>query len=256
MKISVSNLNFLGIDTPQLQKLPLDIGLEVFVEFGDDYFWKSWLELLQKGRTGGFSIHGPHQNLDLADPALEEDRMLASFRRAFAIGRDHGASHLVVHPNAPYRRPDSQRQVSKDASFRRLGLLAQLSAEYGVPLCLENMGYGDPDELLFSQEEYLSFFERYPQLCALIDLGKLNLAGWDLAALAGALGRRITAYHLHDNDGDADLHRSIGKGSFDWDRFWPLYHQATPEAALILEYIGVPMEVVLDDVRALRRRLG
>lgn len=253
MKISVSNLNFLGLDTPQMQKLPPDVGLELFVEFGDDYFWQSWLERLLQGRTGPFSIHGPHQNLDLADPALEDGRMLDTFRRALEIGKCWGAAHLVVHPNAPYRRPDSQRPASKEASVRRVGLLTELAAEYGVPLCLENMGYGDPRELLFSQREYLSFFRRYPRLRSLIDVGKLNLAGWDLAELTGAIGPRITAYHLHDNDGAADLHRSVGKGSFDWRRFWERYHRATPDAMLILEYIGVPMEVVQEDIRALRR---
>lgn len=251
MRISVSNLNFLGLQTRLLDRLPKEVGLELFTEFGSDSFWNGWLKCLLLERSGSFSIHGPHQNLDLADPDLVDEAVLAAYRRDFSLGKQYQAAHIVVHPNSPYTRPYSQRQVSKDTARRRIGLLAELSREYGVPLCVENMGYGEPGELLFDKEEYLALFDQFPTIQSLIDIGKIQLAGWDIEELMTRLRDRITAFHLHDNNDRQDQHLRVGAGAFDWERFQYLYHSNTPQSLLILEYIDVPLEQVLADIRLL-----
>lgn len=249
MKLAVSNLNFLGVDTPLLAEIPPDTGLEFFVEFGDDYLWESWGNRLLEGRAGGFSVHGPYQNLDLADPCLGERSMERSFRRAFSIARRFGARYLVLHPNAPYQGEDRMRPEAKEASFRHICMISRWAKEYGVPLCVENMGYGNPQEQLFDMKEYLEILERAQDVYSLIDVGKLHLAGWDLEMLTKALGNRVMAYHLHDNNGRDDQHLQIGAGSFDWDLFRRIYRARTPDALGVLEYLKVPLPRVLENIQ-------
>ena len=248
MKLAVSNLNFLGVDTPLLGEIPRDAGLEFFVEFGDDYLWESWGRRLLEDRAGGFSVHGPYQNLDLADPALDEAAMEKSFRRAFSIGRRFGARYLVLHPNAPFQREDPMRPKAKEASFRHVRMISRWAKEYAVPLCVENMGYGDPREQLLDMKEYLDLLDTARDAFSLIDVGKLHLAGWDLETLTKALGPRVLAYHLHDNNGREDQHRKIGDGSFDWELFRKVYRARTPDALGVLEYLNVPLAGVLEDL--------
>ncbi len=248
MKVSVSSLNFLGVDTPCMEQLPLEAGLEMFVEFGDDCFWEGWLEKLMRDRTGKLSIHGPYQNLDLSDPLLDERFLERSYRRTFGIAHRWKAAYVVIHPNAPFRRPDQERELSREIARRRIAWLSHMAEEYDVPLCIENMGYGNSREQLFDAGEYLKLFLTMPELWSLIDIGKIHLAGWDLEELVKGLGQRILAYHLHDNNGREDQHRRIGEGSCLWENFRQVYG-STPQARLVLEYLGVPLYRVLEDIR-------
>lgn len=253
MKISVSNLNFLATETHRLCELPNEVGLELFVEFGDDCFWNAWFKRFMKDRKGGITIHAPFQNLDLSDasPAFFQ----AAYHRTFRLARDWHAEYVVIHPNAPYTRSDGQRAASKEMSLHHIQALILMSEDYGVPLAVENMGYANPNELLFSQEEYLSIFDRFPQIYGLIDTGKLLLAGWDLSAVLCALQSRIIAYHLHDNNGLEDQHLNIGAGVFPWGSFWESYRRYTPDARIVLEYMGIEIEQVTEDIRFVQNQL-
>ena len=62
------------------------------------------------------------------------------------------------------------------------------------------------------------------------------LGGIDIYAVQKALGDRLKAYHLHDNDGLEDLHRRVGTGVIDWKRFSEGARLFTPNAQFIMEY--------------------
>lgn len=254
MRISVSNLNFLATETYMLERLPIDIGLELFVEFGDDFFWEAWIQRLMKARKGSVSIHGPFQNVDFSNNAFSDETLHFIFERTFRLARDWNAEYVVVHPNAPYQRQDMQRSLSKQTVYRRLQSLITLAEDYCIPLAVENMGYEKKSELLLSENEYLSLFDFFPTLHSVIDVGKLHLAEWDFEKILRKLKSKVIAYHIHDNDGQRDQHLGMGLGSFSWDSFWRAFNLFTPSALIVLEYIQMPMKKILQDINMLQNK--
>ena len=83
-------------------------------------------------------------------------------------------------------------------------------------------------------------FRQIPDLKCLIDVGHAMLSDLSVWEMQKKLGKRITAYHIHDNDGSRDLHLPIGEGIFDWKAFVLGIQAFTPDAELVMEYEGIP----------------
>ena len=52
-----------------------------------------------------------------------------------------------------------------------------------------------------------------------VDTGHLNLLGKVQSQFIGQMGKRVTALHIHDNDGTRDEHLAPYTGCIDWDDF-------------------------------------
>jgi sugar phosphate isomerase/epimerase len=88
----------------------------------------------------------------------------------------------------------------------------------------------------------------------LLDTGHLNVSattlGFDRAEFVERLGPRIRAFHLHDNDGSADLHRPVEPDS------WALEAvRATAPEAVVVEALFANVEALRDHVDQVRRWL-
>ena len=59
--------------------------------------------------------------------------------------------------------------------------------------------------------------------------------------------------NLHDNDGTADSHDFIGKGTIDWSIVAPAICRCTPDAQLILEYGKKAIDEVLENIPQVRK---
>ena len=63
----------------------------------------------------------------------------------------------------------------------------------------------------------------------------------------------IIGYHLHNNDGERDIHQSIFNGKFDFKEIIKHVYEKTPEANFVLEYSAVtPKKELLEDLNNLR----
>ena len=85
----------------------------------------------------------------------------------------------------------------------------------------EKMGFGgykgfsrESDHLLRSAVELAGDLG-----CEKADTGHLLLVGLDVKNAMIELGDRITAFHVHDNDGAHDQHLAPYMGVLDWNRF-------------------------------------
>lgn len=138
-------------------------------------------------------------------------------RRAIEITGVLGAKVCVIHPVA---LGESQREFNLDLYN---GLL-ETAKEYGVKIALENM-WGRKDGKIVPNicsvpDDFNSYVDALdPEyFTACLDLGHCGLVGEDTADMIRSMGgKRITALHIHDNNGIADEHTIPYLRSMDFD---------------------------------------
>lgn len=244
--IAISSLPCQGLSIMHMKKIPKDIGIEIFSECGNDYYWKYWLPRLLEGRKGEFSVHAPFHNLDLSDPDADFEEMRANYRWAFEICKKYGGKHCVCHPydsSRPKNETKEQLDAARKCSIERVLILNEDATEYGVTLLVENMPHANP---LFDDKTFVEMFGKYETLHFLIDTGHAHVRNWNMDYVFEKIGTRILGYHLHDNNGDKDSHLYVGEGTFDWEKFWDGYVKYTPNASLVCEYDNGPIDEVIE----------
>lgn len=229
MKFSVSDLLFPGFGKEALQKLSTRYGIEFFYEFGKNYYWDKEL-LLWKKRD--ISIHAPCVAANLADPS-DKDMYLQLFEKTFAYAKKCRASFVVIHTNEAI--PGDMEETKKRVRAK-LKQLFKLAKNYEVQIVLENVGLGCKNNYLFSLPDYLELFEEFPEAKALLDTGHAHVNGWNLAQVTEALGSKLIACHVHDNDGSSDQHFPVGQGNIEWKPFFAALKKLPSPPILVLEY--------------------
>ena len=255
MSFFISNLAFQGLSCGAMRKIPSDIGIEVFCETGNDYYWDHLLPVLLEGRSVPLSLHGPFQRLDLSNPEADFEEMKEAYLWAFRLGQKFGAKDCVCHPYAGHRQEndtEQKRRRARETALERILVLNHLSEGYGIQLLVENMPERDG---LLDQQSFIELFSPYEELRFLIDTGHAHLQHWDMDLAFQKLGRRILGYHINDNKCDCDSHLKVGEGTFDWEHFFRGYKKYTPDASLVLEYNEGPLEDILTSVEVIRSYL-
>lgn len=228
MKFSVSDLLFPGFSKYNLKDLKEEYGIEFFYEFGKDYYWNS--EISSWGKRS-LSVHGPCVSINLADSSQKNYTRI--FEKTFLYAKKIGAEFVVVHTNEAWT---GDKELVQNRVIYRLRQLIKMSESYGVQIAIENVGLKPKNSLLFDFEEYLNLFEVFPQARALLDTGHAHVNGWQLEKVIKALGERLIACHLHDNDGQGDAHLPIGKGNITWQEYFEAIKNYAPNAVQVLEY--------------------
>ncbi len=239
MNFSVSTLGFCGHPIYNMRKLRPDLGVEIFYEWGGDTYWELALTEIMQERTGKFSIHAPYQGV-ITEMSLtdREDELFEYLKQPFRLYHKFGAEGYVVHMNAPYAAAPSAMEKAERLKRveDRLARLNDICVKEGVSMLVENLAFGHGLATLCSQEDFLKLFQNNPALNCIIDTGHAVLGNIDIFEVQKALGSRLKAYHLHDNDSREDLHQRIGTGVIDWNRFSQGARLYTPNANFVLEY--------------------
>lgn len=227
--IEISDLLFPAFNKGELEKIPMEYGIEIFYEFGADAYWDGILQRLDIANRP-FSIHGPCVTVNLAD---ERDiDYLARYEETFAYARKSKASFVVVHTN---ERWQGDKKTVQAQVLRRLHKIEALAERMnGAQMVIENVGLKKYN--LFNEEEYIALFDEFPHAKALIDVGHGHVNGWDLCRVVEKLGSTIAAFHLHDNDGQCDLHYPLCTATIPWQQLMAAIQRHAPEAVLVLEY--------------------
>lgn len=126
-------------------------------------------------------------------------------RRAIECTAAVGGSICVIHP-------DTRTDVAGNAAM--YGELIPFAAARGVTIATENMWNWDEkrDEACFAScatpESFCAHVDAAPGLVACLDIGHAEMRGNNTNAveMIRALGHRIHALHLHDNDKWHDVH--------------------------------------------------
>lgn len=174
------------------------------------------------------AVHAPFSASDenLAAPD-ESDRIRAveKTRECIIAAARLGASVVVVHPGVNMgENPDVPGMIARSVeSIRHLATAAEAN---GVRIAVESL----PPSYLGGRIDQLREIVDGVESDAVgvcLDTGHAHLGG-DVAEWIHALGRRIIAIHMHDNDGTGDQHLPPGEGSIDWPR--------VAEALQVVEY--------------------
>lgn len=244
MKFAISNLPYTGFQSACLQQLSAKYDLEIFYEFGSDIYWQHLLAALDPNCR--LSLHAPCMCVNLADPDDKNWRTVYTATLEFAAKIK--AEFVVVHTNeAVYLKPEETRSIIE----HRLQTICAIAAEHRVTLLIENVGLRTKN-LVYDWEEFQALLARFPRCGLLIDTGHARVNNWDLPALIQRFGNKITAFHLHDNDGSSDAHFPIGRGSIAWPAVFQAIKTHSPNAKLILEYAEMPFTEVDTHINSLK----
>ncbi len=172
-----------------------------------------------------YSVHAPCSECNIA--AVSERMRCAAISLlgdVLATCNRIGAGHLVVHPG--YFSYEQVKERSFASLLRSLDDLAHLQEEYGVRVCVENMGAWECCHFrtpAFIRELTLR------GLGMTLDCGHGRLNG-NLDEFLAAGG--FCHVHLHDNCGTTDDHAACGSGAIDFASVLP---RLPRDATLVVE---------------------
>ncbi|WP_284646079.1 sugar phosphate isomerase/epimerase family protein [Paenibacillus silviterrae] len=208
-----------------------------------------------RNHPGPLSVHSPIWELNLASARfpMVAEYSYEVYKECLAWSAHIGAEQMVIHPSL-YSTPLFLRKASQLRAIDNLKRLGDEAQKLGIDLAVENVGFRET--ALFDQEEFVRLFEEIPAVSALVDVGHSFINGWDTVELIRTLGTRLSAVHLHDNDGVDDLHQPVGEGAMEWEPIWSALRGLRHPYRSILEYQwDTPVETVLEHAAMVERKL-
>ena len=231
-----------------------DIGIELFPAWQTPEFAAFLHEYGSLLARRPLSLHGPYVDTEHSAPegTREYIRSMAYFEQTLALSQKLRARYIVYHHNNCRVLPETRREMLA-ASMRNLTALRSRAAAFQAQIVIENAGVHQRGNVLLEEEAFIRMAQSVPEKI-LVDIGHAHANGWDLEGLIRRLAGKITAYHVHNNNGVEDQHNRIGDGTLDMERFLAIYHRYTPAADLVLEYgpqCAADTVGILDDVETL-----
>lgn len=172
---------------------------------GDNYLAQV-MEVKQACDENGLAMtisHVPFYNYEMED---KEKLALCNqmMERAIRASAHVGVKYAVIHP---HRCPAKHIKIERTVELLRP--FVELGRSLGVMLCVENM-YTVTAEATRMIADKLD--------CGICwDVGHANFGGHDQYAGIMTCGERLKVLHLHDNNGQADLHIPAFQGNINWD---------------------------------------
>jgi sugar phosphate isomerase/epimerase len=212
-----------------------------------------------KNKNVGYSVHVPVWDANLtSENAHLRNAVLESYKATIAFASRIEARHVVLHTgwcSDPHFSKEKGRMRARIA----LEELAEFNRSYGQLLLVENIGSNAAS--LFSEEQFVEFLDGFPaNIGYVVDIGHAHINGWHIASLLKKLGDKLHALHIHDNDGQKDIHAPVGaplgEGSIDWNMVLRAAKDTHRDLSLILEYnIGTGLDKLTQGKSFLENRL-
>ena len=181
----------------------------------------------QKIEDAGLIIsqtHGPWR-WPACDKTVEDraERM-EKMKRSLKFCSILGCKYWVIHPIMPFgteEKNDSEKaQITWNMNIEFMSELLKTAKEYGIIICFENMPM--PHFSLGSPQDTLRFVEAINdenfKIC--FDTGHATMFNYkSVGDHIRELKDYIKVFHIHDNNGWADLHMLPYFGVIDWEDF-------------------------------------
>jgi len=195
------------------------------------------------------SIHAPF--MDLSPAAVDSkvrDATISRFNQILEIAEI--LRPLVVVGHSGYEKWKYSLSIDlwlrKSLEFWKP--LAERAKSLGCKIAIENIFEDEPTNLRILMEAMSS--ENFG-VC--FDTGHCNLFSTvSLDRWLDDLGQYIVELHLHDNDGSADQHSTIGDGTFNFDRLFSRFN----DRACIYTIEAHTPERVLKSIERLKKYTG
>lgn len=192
-------------------------------------------------------FHGPFFELEAtSEPDSEAAQyMIESYKTSFELCRLFNAPSMVMHTNQ-ISFEDEQQAHLQENSRNMILKLGELARQAEVELTVENVGFNYAHSVLFPEDDFIALIRSLPEdIGCLIDVGHAILNDWDLERVIRELGTRISAYHIHNNQGVRDTHRPMFEEGmkYSYEQTVSLLRameKHSPDADWILEYSPGP----------------
>ena len=188
-----------------------------------DEFVESYSALKQASEKYGVKVdqmHAPYP-IYIKDNPKATDYLIALVEKIMAVCQYVGCTQLTVHPfGTIFPDENFNKQDDLDINLEMYQRLIPSAKKYGVKICLENLMAvrmegekeiiipgicADADDAVYLVDTLNNIAgEEIFGFC--FDVGHLNACGLDVYSFIKKLGKRITALHIHDNDGTKDAH--------------------------------------------------
>ena len=216
--------------------------IEFFIEPCDEEHSKKLNKILENYSVENISFHGPYRYFKLTVPKEKWKEALEDFEKAIDITQKYSGEFLVLHTNEVL-----EEEIDKNIIERRIKEIVKKAEEKSVKIAVENVGIRK--NMLYNQQEYIELIKKY-KFYSLIDIGHALLNNWNMEDLIEVLREDIIGYHLHNNDGERDIHQSIFNGKFDFKEIMKYVYEKTPNVNLVLEYSAVTSKnELLEDLK-------
>lgn len=198
------------------------------------------------------SVHipyGPDYDPSLLD-AEARSQAIANIRRVLALAGDWGVGIAVLHPSFEPIPPEEREERLRTAGDT-LALLAAEAETLGVKLaaeCLPRTCLGN------TAREIRYLIDRCPQLGVCCDVNHLMQENPE--DFIRAIGPRIVATHISDNDGLDEKHWMPGDGVLDWPAIIGALADTGYDGAFVYEVRVKPPFVVAENWRMLLADCG
>lgn len=278
MKIGLATLGFPEFTNAEMARELADNGIgtiQLFLSQSDSKFWKyndrsdvsslipdKCIEIGETYRKAGIHIHslGVYTNLIHPDPA-ERAANLAFFESMIGVG-DHVGTLTFITEAGHYHNPTEPEpriplHFQEEVWHQMVGTgreLAKVAESYGAKILMEPYYRG----FLASAKRLRLFLEEInsPRVRALLDPANLIEVN-DLDEMFNQLAPWIDCIHAKDRKLHVDRGVGAGKGDLDYNKFVTLAAKHTPDAPLILEYVGLKdYKEALAHLRAAMKEAG
>ena len=179
----------------------------------------------------GDNLHGAFYDIclnsfDARIRRISEERVDLSME----IAEELGCDKVIFHTNnIPGFIPGFyvSAWVKKNADYYR-----KICGRYPkMTVCVENMFDFEPDMLLLLARE-MGDVDNFG-VC--FDIAHINVHGKRSEDWISLLAPYIKHIHINDNDGEADLHMSVGDGTVDWKDFFAVLEKYKVTAGMLIE---------------------
>ena len=229
------------------------IGFEILSMFDLPDFEEKLTSALPVLERHRISFHGPvfcaEHSAKRGTKAYEET--MWHVNKTFEYAKRLHSSHFTMHLNNCEVLPEKKEEMLENA-LENYKELSEMFGKIDCPIFVENTGTKLQRNVLLDQQEFTDFC-REQHFDVLIDIGHAHANGWDIPRLIDDLAPQIKAYHLHNNDGERDLHHRLHEGTMDFDKILRHLREKTPAADEIIEYIRTSQEGegLYEDIREL-----
>lgn len=167
-------------------------------------------QLRRIGLDNGIHCNQSHAPFPNSHPAVR-----TYMKRAIECTAEAGGQIVIIHP-------DNNASPEQNADFYRQ--LLPFAKEHGVKIATENMWNWDAKAghalpcACSTPENFIAHLNAVPELIACLDIGHAEMRGLgtNTIEMIHALGHRLQALHIHDNDLINDSHMIPFAGKIDF----------------------------------------
>ncbi len=194
-------------------------------------------EDLEKLKAGldwapALTLHAPFMDMNpgAMDPMIRSVTQMR-FRQLLNVAAIFKPRAAVFHAAYDKWRYSGRKDVWLNNSIETWHTVMDAASNIGMQVAVENVFDEDPEALRMLIEKIAR-----PGFGFCFDTGHFNLfSAVPMEQWFEGLGRHLVEVHLHDNDGTADSHWAIGRGSVDFEKFFGLMRKHSPVPVFTVE---------------------